>query len=32
MIETQRSFEAYQKVMTTSNDLDQKAIQNGKDR
>lgn len=32
MIETQRSFEAYQKVMTSSNELDQKAIQNGKDR
>ncbi len=32
MIETQRSFEAYQKVMTTSHELDQKAVQNGKDK
>jgi flagellar basal-body rod protein FlgG len=32
MIETQRTFEAYQKVMTGSNDLDSKAIKMGTDR
>lgn len=32
MIETQRSFEAYQKVMTTTSDLDTKAIHVGTDK
>ncbi len=32
MIETQRSFEAYQKVMSGSNELDTKAIRMGSDR
>ncbi|KHK02161.1 flagellar basal-body rod protein FlgF [Desulfovibrio sp. TomC] len=32
MIETQRTFEAYQKVMTSSNELDTKAIRVGTDR
>ena len=32
MIDTQRSFEAYQKVITSSYELDQKAVQNGKDK
>jgi flagellar basal-body rod protein FlgG len=32
MIETQRSFDAYQKVMTSSNELDTKAIRAGTDR
>jgi len=32
MIETQRTFEAYQKVMTSSNELDTKAIRMGTDK
>lgn len=32
MIETQRTFEAYQKVMSSSNELDTKAIRVGTDR
>ena len=32
MIETQRTFEAYQKVMSSANDLDTKAIRVGTDR
>lgn len=32
MIETQRTFEAYQKVMTSSNELDSKAIRVGTDK
>ena len=32
MIETQRTFEAYQKVMSSSNELDTKAIRVGTDK
>ena len=32
MIETQRTFEAYQKVISGSNELDTKAIRVGTDR
>jgi len=32
MIETQRSFEAYQKIMSSSNELDTKAIRTGTDK
>ena len=32
MIETQRTFEAYQKIMTNSSELDSKSIRMGTDK